>query len=352
MSKKEIRDKIDTVDSKILGLLNERAELAMQTKRFKKHFYDPVRERQIFERLWKMNQGPLPNDNISYIYREILSACRGIQRPMAVAFLGPRATFSHAAAIQRFGNSINERPSQDIEMVFDDVEKDLADYGVVPFENSSEGVINYTLDRFTTTPLKICGEIYNEIALNLISRQDDFSKIKRIYTHSKAIEQCAQWLRQNADGKEVIQVASTGLAAQRAKKSSTSAAIAGALAAEIYGLKILQRRIENSRDNVTRFLVIGKQEMPRTGDDKTSVLFSVRHEPGTLYRALKAFEKHNVNLTMMQARPSRKGQWEYIFFVDLQGHVEEGHVQNALKDMRKETIILKTLGAYPASPRP
>jgi len=351
MGKEEIRAQIDAMDNQILELLNRRAGLAKQTARFKKHYYDPVREKQIFDRLAGMNKGPLDNGHVSNIYREILSACRGIQRPLAVAFLGPEATFSHAAAKQRFGASIVERPCADIAMVFDEVEKETADYGVVPFENSSEGVINYTLDRFTTTTVKVCGEIYNEIALYLMSKQDSLAGVKRIFTHPKAMEQCAQWLRANAADKEVIQVASTGIAARRARHSSTSAAVAGRLAAEIYGLKILEQRVEDSRDNVTRFLVLGKQDMPRTGDDKTSVLFSVRHEPGTLYRALKAFEKHKVNLTMMQARPSRKGQWEYIFFVDLQGHQSDSNVQNAVRDMRKETIILKTMGSYPTAKR-
>lgn len=349
MGKKEIRDKIDAIDSKILELLNQRAGLALQTSKFKKHFYDPVRERQIFERLWDMNQGPLESEHIANIYREVLSACRGLQRPLSVAFLGPMATFSHAAAKSRFGASIDEHPCADIGLVFDEVEKDLAVYGVVPFENSSEGVINYTLDRFANTPVRICGEIYSEIAMNLISKQEDISKIKKIYTHPKAIEQCADWLRRNAEDKEVIQVASTGLAAQKAARSRSAAAIAGKLAAEIYSLKIIESRIEDSRVNVTRFLVIGKNKMPKTGKDKTSVLFSVRHEPGTLYRALNSFEKFNINLTMMQARPSRKGQWEYIFFVDLVGHETDGEVRGALDDMKKETIILKTCGSYPAS---
>ncbi len=349
MGKKEIRKKIDAIDSRILELLNERAGLALQTSKFKKHFYDPVRERQIFERLWEMNKGPLEDDHIANIYREVLSACRGLQRPLKVAFLGPKATFSHAAAKSRFGASIEEHPCADIGLVFDEVEKDRAIYGVVPFENSSEGIINYTLDRFAVTPVSICGEIYSEIVMNLISKQEDISKIKKIYTHPKAIEQCSEWLRRNASDKEVIQVASTGLAAQRAARSRSAAAIAGKLAAEIYSLKIIESHIEDSRDNVTRFMIIGKQKMPKTGNDKTSVLFSVRHEPGTLYRALNSFEKYNINLTMMQARPSRKGQWEYIFFVDLMGHKSDEEVKSALAEMKKETIILKTCGSYPAS---
>ena len=201
------------------------------------------------------------------------------------------------------------------------------------------------------SPVQICGEIYSEIALNLISKQTNFSKIKKIFTHSKVIEQCSVWLRNNAADKEIIQVASTAIAAQRASRSPTSAAIAGKLAAEIYGLKVIESRIEDSVDNVTRFLVIGKQKMPRTGKDKTSVLFSVRHEPGTLFKALKSFEKHNVNLTMMQARPSRKGQWEYIFFVDLMGHRDDDSVKKVMKEMRKVTILLKICGSYPYSNR-
>lgn len=349
MGKEEIRKKIDEVDKRILKLLSERAKLAKQTSQFKRTYYDPAREIQIYERLSKLNEGPLRGEHVEAVYREIISACRSLQRPISVAFLGPRATFSHSAAIQRFGTSIVERPCPDIAAVFDEVEKDLSDYGVVPFENLTEGVVNYTLDRFTVSPVRICGEVYADIAHNLVSKQSSLSKITRIYTHAKVIEQCAEWLRQNARDKEVIEMESTALAARKAAKSKTGAAIASRLAAEIYGLKIVEEHVEDHKDNKTRFLVIGKDAVQRTGKDKTSVLFSVRHEPGSLYRALKAFEKYGLNLTMMQARPSRKGRWEYIFFVDLEGHEEDETVKNALRLMRKETIILKTIGAYPMS---
>ncbi|MFA6448456.1 MAG: prephenate dehydratase [bacterium] len=349
MGKEEIRRRIDEIDAETLKLLSERAGLAKEIAQFKKAFYDPARERAIFERLFKLNGGPLKEEHVASIFREILSVCRSLQKPMTVAFLGPRATFSHSAAIERFGTTIIEHPCEDIATVFDEVEKDLADFGVVPFENSSEGVINYTMDRFMISPILVCGEIYSEIAQNLLSNEDSLSKVTKIFTQYKALEQCAGWIQRHAHGKDIVQVDSTALAAQRASKTKNSAAIASRLAAEIYGLKIIERSIEDHKDNKTRFLVIGKERMARTGADKTSILFSVRHEPGTLYRALKPFEKHELNMTMMQARPSRKGPWEYVFFVDVDGHEEDAPIKSTLKEMRKETIILKTIGSYPSA---
>ncbi len=350
MSKEEIRKKIDGIDARILELLSERAGLAKDIAQYKKQIYDPVRERAIYDRLFDLNAGPLKEEHVELIYREILSACRSMQRRLSVAFLGPRATFSHIAALDRFGSSIDELPCEDIATVFDEVEKENADFGVVPFENSSEGVINYTMDRFLTSPIKVCGEIYSEIVLNLVSRESTMSKVKRIYTHPKPQEQCAAWLQKHAQGKEIVQSDSTAAAAQHAVRVKGTAAIASRIAADMYGLKIIERRIEDHKDNRTRFLVIGRERMKPTGSDKTSVLFSVRHEPGSLYRSLKAFERYGLNLTMMQARPSRKGPWEYTFFVDLEGHDTEDGVKNALKEMRKETTVLKTIGSYPASP--
>lgn len=348
MSKEEIRKKIDALDAQILALLNERMGHALQTSKFKTTVYDPVREKQIIERLSGLNEGPLEARHIEAIYREIMSASRNLQKPVSVAFLGPRATFSHAAALKRFGTSIEERPCKTIAGVFDEVEKGTADFGVVPFENSSEGVINFTLDRFTTTTATICGEIYNRIELNIISKQDSLSKVKKIYTHAKPMEQCARWLRDNCADISVIQVSSTGEAAKLALKSPTTAAVASMQAADIYGLKVIEKNIEDAPDNETRFLVISNKPVPRSGNDKTSILFSVRHQAGALFHALKPFDKHGVNLNMMQARPSRKGQWEYIFFVDVRGHAEDENVTKAFNDMKNETIILKNLGSYPA----
>ncbi|HPN96120.1 MAG TPA: prephenate dehydratase, partial [bacterium] len=347
MGKSDIRRQIDAVDEKILKLLSERAELALKTARFKRTNYDPAREKKIIARLAELNEGPLDEARIEAVWREILSACRGLQKLPTVAFLGPRATFSHAAALKKFGSNVIERPCEDISMVFDDVEKGLADYGVVPFENSNEGAVNNTLDRLATTPLAAVGEIYSEISLNLMAKHDNFKEIKKIYTHPKALEQCAEWLKRNARGKEIEQVSSTAVAAQRAARFKSAAAVAGELAADIYGLKIIRPRIEDHRDNKTRFLVMGREKNLPSGDDKTSALFSVRHEPGTLYRALKSFEKHNLNLTMMLSRPSPTGRWEYMFFVDLEGHESDENVKAALKDMRRETIVLKAIGSYP-----
>ncbi len=351
MGKEEIRKRIDGIDERIVRLLSDRAALAKDIAKYKKSHYDPGREQAILDRLQGLNRGLLRREHIEAIYREVLSACRDIQRPTSVAFLGPRASFSHTASIDRFGSSIDERPCADIGGVFDEVEKGAVDFGVVPFENSSEGLINYTMDRFTESPTKVCGEIYSDITLNLLSKQGSLTEITKIFTQPKALEQCTIWLRKHAAGKEIVQVESTSLAADRAAKSKTGAAISSRLAAELYDLKIVAHHIEDRKDNKTRFLVIGNEKMPRTGRDKTSVLFSVRHEPGTLYRALKSFERYHLNLMMMQARPSRKGPWEYVFFVDVEGHEDDEAVKNALKDMRKETIILKTIGSYTMASR-
>jgi len=301
----------------------------------------------VLNRLYEINPGPLKDNSIKLIWREIMGACRDLQRPLTIAYMGPLATFSHAAVKQKFGGSIQELACYDIPPAFDEVEKEAADFGVVPFENSTEGVINYTLDRFATTPLTICGEIFLDVKLFVLSQEDDLKSVKKIYAHPKTIEQASAWLREKAAGKEIIQVTSTGIAAQNAAANKKTAAIASRMAAGIYGLKIIEQRVEGSRDNKTRFLVVGREKMPPTGKDKTSILFSVRHEPGTLYRSLRAFEKHGINLTMMQARPSRSGQWEYIFFVDAQGHESDAQLTKSINEMKKETILVKIMGSYP-----
>lgn len=347
MSKEEIRKQIDGIDAKILDLLNQRADLAIRTSQFKKFFYDPVREASIFRSLKRKNSGPLRDEHVAAVYREVLSACRSLQKQLNVAFLGPQATFSHIAALKKFGSSILERPCGAIDTVFDEVEKEIADYGVVPFENSTEGVISDTLDRFAISPLRVCGESYVDVALCLLSQEQDFSNIRRIYSMSKPLEQCSEWMRANAASMEITEVASSAVAAQRAAKNPGTAAIASRLAAKLYKLRIVEPHIEDIKNNRTRFLVISRQSPDRTGTDKTSVMFSVRHEAGALYRALKPFEKYEVNLTMIQARPSKQAPWEYVFFLDMQGHIEDEFISKALKETRKETVFFKHLGSYP-----
>lgn len=350
MSKEEIRKQIDAIDSKILDLLTRRAELALEVSQFKKFLYDPKREAEIYTRLQKKNKGPLRKEHVTAVYREILSVCRSLQKQVSVAYLGPRGTFSHQGAVKKFGSSIIERPCGDISVVFDEVEKEIADFGVVPFENSTEGVISYTLDRFTASPVIICGEVYVDVDICLLSNAPDISHIRRIYSMAKPIEQCSEWLRANAAGIDIVQVASSALAAQRAARTTDSAAIASRLSADIYGLKVLEPRIEDIKNNRTRFYIISRQPTGRTGRDKTSVAFAVRHEAGSLYRALKPFEKYKINLTMMQARPSKQTNWEYAFFLDMQGHIDDKPIQSALRETAKETTVLKVLGSYPESP--
>lgn len=345
--KLELRSKIDKIDDQVLKLLNRRAGLARQIIKFKKATYDPVRERAILERLSAANTGPMPNRSLQMIYREILSACRQLQQPITVSFLGPQGSFSHAAAIRHFGNNITEAPASDINNVFDEVEKESAEFGVVPVENSSEGVITVTLDRLAESPLRICGELQTEIALCLLSKAASIDKIKKLYTHPKPLEQSSDWVRRQLAKWEIVQAASSADAARLAAKTANSGAIASRIAAKIYSLKVIEERIENTRNNVTRFLVIGKLTTPPTGRDKTSTVFSVRHEPGALYRALNAFEKHQVNLTMIHSRPSRKESWEYLFFVDMQGHESDAHIKAAFNEIRPQITYMKVLGSYP-----
>lgn len=351
MDKTELRKRIDAIDDQILKLLNRRATFAKQTSRFKKTTYDPARERTILKRLTEANEGPLPNDAIRAVYREILSACRGLQAPVTVAYLGPKGSFSHAAAARQFGSAAGELSCSEIGGVFDEVEKGNADFGVVPVENSSEGVITATLDRLAESPLVVCGELMTRVELCLLSNTESKEKIKKVYTFVKPMEQCSNWLREQNPKWEITQVGSSAEAALMASGSATAGAIASKIAAEIYGLRVLEERIENSRNNVTRFFVIGKIRAKKTSGDKTSVVFSVRHEPGALYRALNSFERHKVNLTMIHSRPSRKESWEYLFFVDMNGHESDRNIRGALNEMRKHSTYVKIVGSYPEADR-
>lgn len=347
MDKEELRRRIDRIDDQILKLLNRRAKYAKQTTRFKKSVYDPARERAVLKRLTSANTGPLPNRSLIAVYREILSTCRKMQQPITVAYLGPEGSFSHAAAIRHFGRDADELPCAEIDGVFDEVEKGNADFGVVPVENSSEGVITVTLDRLAESPLTVCGEVQTRIALCLLSNAASADKIKKVYTNPKPVEQCSDWLRRQDKKWEIVQVSSSAEAALLASRSASAGAIAGKIAAGIYKLKVVEERIENSRNNITRFIVIGKTAARRTGRDKTSIVFSVRHEPGALYRALNSFEKHRVNLTMIHSRPSKKASWEYLFFVDMQGHASDKKIKSALNEMKKQSSHIKVMGSFP-----
>jgi chorismate mutase/prephenate dehydratase len=353
MSLQDLREQIDAIDARLVALLNERAAVSLEVGRQKAadgsaRFFAPERERDLFQRLEQIHGGgALPRSALVAIFREIVSASIALQKPMTVAYWGPPGTFTEMAALQRFGSSALYHDCATIPDVFGEVERDRADYGVVPVENSTEGVVNYTLDMFHETSLKVCAEIFVTIVQNLLTRAASLGGIQRLYTGPQPLAQCRRWLDTHLPGVEVIEVMPTSRAAERAAQDPQGAAIAPRRAAEVYDLPILFDGIEDSPHNRTRFLVIGRNEPPPTGRDKTSALFAVKNEPGSLGRALRAFEAHNVNLSMIASRPARNAAWEYVQFADFQGHEMDEPVKRALEDLRTQSIYVNVLGSYP-----
>ncbi len=349
----ELRTRIDSIDDALLDLLNERSKVVLEVGRLKSgknlDFHVPGRERQIYERLLQGNPGPFPNDALKSVFREIISACLALESPMKVAFLGPKATFSHLATMQQFGLSAELVPQKSIPAVFEEVEKGRALYGVVPVENSTEGVISHTLDMFVESKLQITAEIMLEVHHDLLSRTGRLEDIKKVYSHSQPIAQCRQWLDSNLPGVPVVDVASTAVAAQIVSDDYTAAAISSELAASLYDLKVVRSRIEDQVNNFTRFLVISRKGCERSGNDKTSVLFSVKDEPGILCRMLEPFAKRGINLTKIESRPYKSKAWEYIFFLDLFGHASDPEVIAALDELKVCCQFLKILGSFPRS---
>jgi len=347
----DLRKEIDRLDQQVLELLTKRAEIALEIgkhkQRAKKSFFTPEREHQVLNRLTSANKGPLPNTALRAIYREIISASRSLEKPLTVAYWGPPATNTHMASIQKFGSSCSFMPMDTIPDVFSEVERERADYGVVPIENSTEGVINHTLDTFLASKLKICSEVYLPITHNLLSQASSLSEIKRVYSIPTATAQCRNWLRANLPDVEILDVSTTARGAQLCAEEPASAAIATSLAAEIYGLKLLAEHIEDNPQNRTRFLVVGYNEPAPSGRDKTSVMFSVPHKAGSLFRAMSAFEKYDINLTMIESRPTKLTPWEYVFFIDCQGHIKDQSVQKALAALKEYTLFVTVLGSYP-----
>ena len=352
-SLEDLRVQIDSVDAELVTLLNRRAELSLEVGRRKAsspeaRYFAPERERDLLQRLVaEHGQGALPKDALIAIYREIISASIALQKPMTVAFWGPPGTFTEMAARLRFGSSAGYYDSSTIANVFGEVERGRADYGVVPVENSTDGVVNYTLDMFHTTSLKVCAEVYVSIVQNLLTHAKDLKSIKRLYSAPIVVAQCRAWLDTHLPGVEIIEVQPTARATERAASDPEGAAIAPERASEVYGVPMLFTQIEDSPHNRTRFLVIGRNEPPPSGRDKTSLLFAVKNEPGSLGRALRSFEAHGVNLSMIASRPSKNAAWEYVQFVDLQGHEKEAPVQEALAELRSHSIYVTVLGSYP-----
>lgn len=352
MKLEQLRRQINKLDKKILGLLNERTKLALSIGRLKekegKPVYSPERETEIYRLLGRLNKGPLPNESLKAIYREIMSSALWLQKKLVVAYLGPEATFTHEAARLKFGSAVTYLGAGSIGEIFNSVEKGYADYGVVPVENSIEGAVTHTLDVLIDSNVKVCAEVMLEISHNLLSKEKDISRIKKIYSNPQVFGQCRTWIKMNLPNAELIEVSSTAKAALKASKERKCAAIASQLAADLYGLNVLSRDIEDVPHNVTRFLVISKNYAGYTGNDKTSIMFAVKDRVGALHDSLKAFKQNNINLTKIESRPSKKKPWEYYFFADFIGHCEDKKVKTAMDELEKHCSVIKMLGSYPS----
>jgi chorismate mutase/prephenate dehydratase len=345
-----LRKKIDALDAKIVQFLNERAkiviEIGTQKKRDNSPVFSPEREKVVYDKVAKANSGPLSDECVKAVYRELMSGSLALEKPLKVAYLGPPGTFTHMAAVSKFGSSLDYVPIKDIEGVFLEVLDDRADYGVVPIENSIEGGITDTLDVFLDYDVKICSEIIMPIRQNLLAncRKEE---IKRVYSKPQAFAQCRRWLSNNLPNAELMDVASTTMAARAAAKEKGAAAIASLEAAHLYGLKTVQGGIEDSQQNQTRFLVLAKKFGKRTGHDRTSLMVNITDRVGALYELLKAFRDEGINLTKIESRPSKRKRWEYYFFMDFAGHCEDKKAVRALKKLEAQCKHLVVLGSYP-----
>ncbi len=349
----EIRKRIDVLDADIQRLISERAALAQEVAQIKQAeqpdgdvvFYRPEREAQVLRKVLARNQGPLASEEMARLFREIMSACLALEQPLSVAFLGPEGTFTQAAALKHFGHSVRPRPMAAIDEVFREVEAGSAHFGVVPVENSTEGVVNHTLDMFMRSSLAICGEVELRIHHHLIGRERH--NIKKIYSHQQSLAQCREWLDAHLPEVERISVSSNAEAVRRAAAEEGAAAVASETAAEIYDLPVLETKIEDNPDNTTRFLVVGTQAVPPSGDDKTSLLVSTPNRPGALYRLLSPFERNGISMSRIESRPSRLANWEYVFFIDINGHIQDEAVAKALETLKTDSPMFKILGSYP-----
>jgi len=350
---KEFREKINKIDEQIIDLISKRAYLAQDIWDIKKKEqiepYAANREKLIYQRLEKLNQGPLPNEDIQTIFREIISACLSLEKSLKITYLGPEATFTHQAALSRFGQAPQYIQIPTIDGIFGEVEKRRCDYGVVPIENSTEGSVYRTLDMFIESPLKICGEISLEISLYLLSSADKIENIKKIYSHPQALAQCNLWLTNNLPDIPIHPVSSTAMAAKKAADEPEAGAIASKVSAPVYNLKILKEKIEDYTNNFTRFWVIGYKNPEKSGHDKTSLMFSIKHEAGALYEIIYPFSNYGINMTKIESRPFKKHPWEYFFFVDVEGHISDSNLKSSLKEIKKLVNFIKVLGSYPRS---
>ena len=352
----EIRRRIDDIDERIQALINERARFAQAVGASKGElasavdYYRPEREADVLRRVRKRNEGPLRDEEMLRLFREIMSACLAQQEPLKVAFLGPEGTFTQTAVFKQFGHSVRALPFHTIDEIFQEVESGAADFGVVPIENSTEGSVNNTLDMFLTSPLKIGGEIELRIEQHLLGTESGLDRIERICAHEQSLAQCRGFLRENLPHVELIGMSSNAAGARRARDEDGTAAIGPDVAADVYDLKILVANIEDRVDNATRFLVVGRQLLAASGDDKTTILVSTSdtaHGSGVLFNLLKPLADHGVSMTRIESRPSRRKNWDYVFFIDLEGHAAEEPVSSALKELEANSSLFKVLGAYP-----
>lgn len=350
-----VRADIDRIDGELLRLLNERARCAQKVGEIKAahgeagHIYRPEREAQVLRRLQDANPGPLPNENITFFFREVMSACLSLEEPLGIACLGPLGSFTGSAATKHFGHAAQLLPQASIDDVFRQVESGHAHYAVVPVENSTEGAVGRTLDLLLATPLKICGEVVLRIHQNLLSREMDKGKITKVYSHAQSLAQCHEWLNQHLPGVPRISVASNSLAAQMAAEESGVAAIAGEAAAERFNLPRLVENIEDEPNNTTRFLVLGKHDAAVSGKDKTSLIMSAPNRTGALHELLEPLSSAGVSMCRLESRPARNALWEYVFYVDIVGHRDNPAVNAALDELSKRAAYLKILGSYPVA---
>ncbi|MDQ7090346.1 MAG: prephenate dehydratase [Methylococcales bacterium] len=349
----QLRQQIDTIDTKILELLNQRANCAMEVAKTKLStgekitFYRPDREALVLRRIRELNTGPLSGDTMVSFFREIMSACLALEKPLEVAFLGPEGTFTQQATFKHFGHAVHAQPISSILDIFNSVENDHCQFGVVPVENSTEGVIAHTLDCFLNSPLQICGEVEIRVHQNLIGNVNKLSEVTEVLSHQQSLAQCRQWLEANLPNTKLTPVSSNAEAVKSVKECNDKVAIAGKVAADLYALNIIEKNIEDEPNNTTRFMIIGKQRPESTGLDKTSLVLSMGNKSGALHKMLESFAEQGISMTHIESRPSRQGLWDYVFFIDIDGHQDDEPVAKALAHLKNNVTLLNILGSYP-----
>jgi chorismate mutase/prephenate dehydratase len=348
---KDLREKIDAIDARLVKLLSARARIVQQVGHVKEGagVYRPDREAQVLRRVAELNDGPLPSRALQRIYTEIMSACRALEDEMSVAFLGPQGTFSEEAAIKHFGGTVPLVAGSSIDDVFRRVETGSVGYAVVPVENSTEGAVGRTLDLLLATKTRVCGEVMLPIRQCLMSKSGNIKSVRKIYSHTQSLAQCQGWLARHLPGIEQQAVVSNAEAARLAAKEPAAAAIASKTAAAVYGLQLIGRNIEDEANNTTRFLILGSHDAEPSGKDKTSLILSTRNVPGAMHELLTPLASNGVSMSRLESRPARTGAWEYVFYVDIEGHSREPHVARALSALERKTSLFKNLGSYPAA---